>query len=206
MASGQNQTRLHANNIQDSHNVSFPSIVCWFSGAVLVTPNGKWPAPDQIACQKHPRQSLSVLPKHCVLVSGAVLVTPYGKWPEPDQTACQKHLRQSSSVLPKHSVLVSGAVLVTPDGKWPEPDCCCMPKASETVIICPSQALCAGFRCRVGHARWQVARTRPDCMPSASETFIICPSQALCAGVQVQSWSRPMACGQHQTRLHAKRI
>ncbi len=55
------------------------------SGAVLVTPDDKWPEPDQIACQKHLRQSSSVLLKHCVLVSGAVLVTPDGKWPAPDQ-------------------------------------------------------------------------------------------------------------------------
>ncbi len=122
-------------------------------------------------------------PNHLVLASSAVLVTPNGTAHIAHQiaVACQEHPRQSSSVLPKHCVLVSGAV---GHARWQvartRPDC--MPKASETVIICPSQALCAGFRCSLGHARWQVARTRLDCMPKASETVIICPSQALCAG------------------------
>ena len=102
MASGQNQTRLHAKRIRDIHHPSFSSIVCWCSGAVLVTPDGMWPAPDQIACQTHLRQSSSILPKHSVLVPGAVLVMPDGKWPEPDQIACQQHPRQSLCVLPKH--------------------------------------------------------------------------------------------------------
>ena len=64
------------------------------------------------------------------------------------------------------------------------PDCCCMPTASETVVICPSQALCAGFRCSVGHAQWYSSHSTPDCccMPKASKAVIICPSQALCVG------------------------
>ena len=101
-------------------------------------------------------------PNHLVLASSAVLVTPNGTAHIAHQiaVACQEHPRQSSSVLPKHCVLVSGAV---GHARWQvartRPDC--MPKASETVIICPSQALCAGFRCSLGHARWQVASTRP---------------------------------------------
>jgi 2C-methyl-D-erythritol 2,4-cyclodiphosphate synthase len=50
------QTRLllHANSIHHSHHLSFHAVVnavsqhlVLASGAVLVTPDGKWPAPDQ---------------------------------------------------------------------------------------------------------------------------------------------------------------
>jgi len=45
---------LHANSIHHSHHLSFHAVVnavsqhlVLASGAVLVTPDGKWPAPDQ---------------------------------------------------------------------------------------------------------------------------------------------------------------